>query len=168
MGFTLENIVLIVLVVLTGLAAGLCFTWSNAVTPGIGKLDDRGFLQAFQHMNRSILNPAFFIVFFGPFFLHLINIYVFGKASSSLILLLSVAAALYILGVVLVTIFGNVPLNELLDKTDLIAANANELKSIREKFEVKWNRFHLIRTISSTISFVLLLISIIQISKTVN
>ena len=59
--------------ILTGLSAGLCFTWGNAVTPGIGKLDDLGFLMAFQQMNRVILNPIFFIVFIGPFFLGIIN-----------------------------------------------------------------------------------------------
>ncbi|NJB72837.1 putative membrane protein [Saonia flava] len=165
MNLTFENIAMVLLVVLTGLSSGLCFTWSNAVTTGIGRLDNLGYLSAFQQMNRTILNPTFFIVFFGPFFLSLINIYVFRNASSSIIWILTVAGGIYFLGVVLVTIFGNIPLNELLNKTNLASASIEDLKILRETFETKWNQFHFIRTITSIVSFLLLLISLSQISK---
>lgn len=165
MDFTLENSVIIVLIALTGLSAGLCFTWSNAVTPGIGRLDDFGYLMSFQQMNRAILNPVFFNVFFGPFFLGIINIFLFRNTSSLLFWLLIFATLIYFLGVVLVTIFGNVPLNEMLDKTNLINSSTEELRSIRDTFEVKWNRLHVIRTLTSIISFILLIISLSQTSK---
>ena len=160
MDLTLENTVIIALVLLTGLSAGLCFTWTNAVTPGIGRLDDLGYLQSFQQMNRTILNPVFFIVFFGPFFLNLISIYLFKSNSSHLLWLLILAGVLYFFGVLVVTVFGNVPLNEMLDKTDLGIASIDELRQLREKFEVKWNRLHSIRTFTSIISFILLIISL--------
>jgi len=169
MDLTFENIAITALVVLTGLSAGLCFTWSNAITPGIGRMDDSDYLSAFQHMNRTIINPLFIIIFFGPFFLSLINLYAFRNASNSLIWLLILATAFYFLGVVLVTIFGNVPLNEMLDKTNLTSASIEELRSLRETFEVKWNRLHLIRTITSSLSFVLLIITLIEsIKQTIN
>ncbi len=162
MVLTLENIGLIVLILLTGLSAGLCFTWSNAITPGIGNLDNYGYLSAFQQMNRTIINLPFIAVFFGPFFLSLINLYVFRNAASSLILLLILATVVYFVGVLLITIFGNVPLNEMLDKTDLSIASVDELRQLREKFEEKWNRLHLIRTVISAISFLLLIISLLH------
>ncbi|MDO5980595.1 DUF1772 domain-containing protein [Flavivirga spongiicola] len=165
MDFTFQNGIIIALILLTGLSAGLCFTWTNTVTPGIGRLSDLRFLMSFQQMNRTILNPIFFIVFFGPFFLSLINFYVLRNASSLLIWLLILAAICYFFGVILITIFGNVPLNEMLDKTDLNTASIKELKSLRENFEVKWNRLHLIRTLSAIISFLLLIISLIQVAK---
>ncbi|KAA3620633.1 MAG: DUF1772 domain-containing protein [Flavobacterium sp.] len=168
MDFSLENITSIVLVVLTGLSAGLCFTWTNSITPGIGRLNDLGFLQSFQQMNRTILNPLFFIVFFGPFFLNLLNIYLHRNQSNQIFWMLVVAGVLYILGVVVVTILGNVPLNEILDKTDLTRINALELKSLRDRFEGPWNRLHFIRTITATTSFILLLITYLQISKSIN
>lgn len=162
MGFTFENTAIIALVLLTGLSAGLCFTWTNAVTPGIGRLDDLGYLQSFQQMNRSILNPVFFVVFFGPFFLNLISIYLSKSNSSHLLWLLILAGVLYFFGVLVVTVFGNVPLNGMLDKTDLGIASIDELRQLREKFEVKWNRLHSIRTFTSIISFLLLIISLSQ------
>ena len=67
MEVTASNLTLFAATLLIGLTAGLCFTWGNAVTPGIGQLEDLGYLQAFQKMNRSIENPIFFMVFFGSF-----------------------------------------------------------------------------------------------------
>jgi uncharacterized membrane protein len=162
MDFTLENMAIIALVLLTGLSAGLCFTWTNAVTPGIGRLDDLGYLQSFQQMNRTILNPVFFVVFFGPFFLNLSSIYLFKSNPGHLLWLLILAGILYFFGVLVVTVFGNVPLNGMLDKTDLGIASIDELRQLREKFEVKWNRLHSIRTFTSIISFLLLIISLSQ------
>jgi len=162
MSFTFENITMIGLVLLTGLSAGLCFTWANAVSPGIGRLDDSSYLLSIQSMNRTILNPLFFIVFFGPFFLAAVNLYVFKDAASSFLWLVGIAMAIYFLGLVLVTIIGNVPLNEILDRTDISSASTEELRSLRDTFEAKWNRFHLIRTVSAITSFVLLLISFTQ------
>lgn len=165
MEYTHQHIPTIVLILLTGLSAGLCFTWSNVITPGIGRLDDLGYLSAFQQMNKSIINPMFIIVFFGPFLLGLINLYLFKNASSSMIWLLIFAMAFYFFGVVLVTIFGNVPLNEILDQTDLGKPNLKDLKLLRNRFETKWNRLHLIRTVSSIASFLILIISLFQSTK---
>lgn len=165
MNVSLENTAITVLIVLTGLSAGLCFTWSNAVTTGLGRLDSIGYLSAFQQMNRTIINPTFFIVFFGPFFLSIINIYVFRNAPSNIKGLLIAAAIVYTVGVLLVTIFGNVPLNELLDKTTIATASTEDLQNLRATFETKWNQFHAIRTVTATIAFVLLVISAMQIAK---
>ena len=162
MVFTFENIIMIALILLTGLSAGLCFTWSNTVTPGIGRLDDLGYLQSFQQMNRTILNPMFFVVFFGPFFLNLVNIYFFRSSPSSFFWILILAGVIYVFGVLVVTVFGNVPLNEMLDKTDLDIASIDELRQLRENFELKWNRLHSIRTFTSIISFLLLIIGLLQ------
>ena len=168
LNFDTQTIVLVLATLLTGLTAGLCFTWNNAVTPGVGQLVDMGYLRSFQEMNRAIINPIFLIVFFGPFFLHIVNIFLFKSSSGTLLWMVVASAALYIIGLVAVTIFGNVPLNEILDKTDLMQASAEELKLLRDKFEVKWNRFHLIRTVSTVLSFLLLLIICLSRTNTIN
>lgn len=162
MELSLKIAILFFAILFTGISAGLCFTWSNAVTPGIGRLDNLGFLQSFQQMNRAIINPTFLIVFFSPFLLNLISIYLFKSTSITLMWLLILATIFYFFGVVLITIFGNVPLNEMLDKIDLSTANIEELRNLRKKFEDKWNYLHLIRTITSSISFLLLITFLIK------
>jgi len=168
LNFDTQTIILVLATLLTGLTAGLCFTWNNAVTPGVGQLVDMGYLRSFQEMNRAIINPIFLIVFFGPFFLHIANVFLFKTSSGTILWMVMASAGLYIIGLVAVTIFGNVPLNELLDKTDLMQASAEELKLLRDNFEVKWNRFHLIRTVSTVLSFLLLLIICLSRTNTIN
>jgi uncharacterized membrane protein len=75
------------------------------------------------------------------------------------------AFIIYGVGAFVVTIIGNIPLNELLDKTSLESVSLEELKTLRTIIEVKWNNFNLIRSISSAVSFTLLIISILLINK---
>jgi len=162
MEIKLKFIVLITGVLFTGLTAGLCFTWSNAVTPGIGRLDNLSFLKAFQAMNRAIINGKFMIVFFGPVLLLILNTYLFRENNASFWLFL-IAAILFFIGIGLVTIFGNVPLNEVLDKSNLEALSKVELQELRDKFEKPWNRLHIIRTLSSFSAFLLLITGLLYV-----
>jgi len=52
---------------LCSLVAGLLFTFAIVVMPGIGKLDDGGFIRAFQVIDRVIQNkqPLFVLVWVG-------------------------------------------------------------------------------------------------------
>ena len=63
------------------------------------------------------------------------------------------------------TRLGNIPLNELLDKSNLDTMSINELKILRSSIEVKWNNFNLVRSISSGLSFTLLIISYLFLNK---
>ena len=160
MEINFKIIVLMLGILFTGLTAGLCFTWSNAVTPGIGRLDNLSFLKAFQAMNRAIINGKFMIVFFGPVILLFLNTYLFRNNSISFWVFLA-AAILFFVGIGLVTIFGNVPLNEILDKSNLETLSKIELQELRNKFEQPWNNWHTIRTLSSFGAFVLLIIGML-------
>ena len=162
MDLPLNTITSFLTVILTGLTAGLCFTWSNAVTIGLSRLGDFEYLQAFKEMNRAIINPTFLVVFFWPLFLHLVNIYLNRNLQNSNFWMLLVAAVLFILGIGIVTVFGNIPLNEMLDKTNLNTASATDLQLLRNKFEYRWSNFHLIRTIASIGSFALLVFALLQ------
>jgi len=157
MEIKLNLIVLLFGIIFTGLTAGLCFTWSNAITPGIGRLDDLAFLRSFQAMNRAIINGKFLIVFFAPTILLFVNAYLFKDSGMSYWLFLG-AAILFFVGIGLITIFGNVPLNEILDKAPLETLSGIELQALRQKFERPWNQWHTLRTITSLLSFALLLL----------
>ena len=161
MDITFKSIVLLLSILGVGLTAGLCFTWSNAITPGIGRLDNLAFLQSFQAMNRAIINPSFLLVFFAPSLLLFLNVYLHRNINSNTFWSFLMAALLFFAGVGLVTIFKNVPLNEMLDKTILHQASTNQLTDLRTAFEKPWNRWHMIRTVSSFTAFALLLTGIL-------
>jgi hypothetical protein len=79
----------------------------------------------------------------------------FFKEQSMVFYLLLAAALLYFGGVFLVTMIGNVPLNNLLDAADPGKLDAEGLAALRNKFEPGWNLFHRIRTIVSFICIAL-------------
>ncbi|MEM9363486.1 MAG: anthrone oxygenase family protein [Bacteroidota bacterium] len=162
MEISASNITLFATILLVGLVAGLCFTWGNAVTPGIGQLDDLGYLKAFQKMNRSIENPLFFVVFMGSFPVGIAAIFMNKGIALPHFWLILIAVVIYFLGVVLVTVLGNVSLNQILDKTDLLGSSITELQELRQKFEQPWNRFHTIRIFASFISFAMLVLAAIN------
>jgi uncharacterized membrane protein len=139
--------------------AGIFFTWTNAVTPGIGKLKDIEYLCALQSMNRVILNPAFYMIFICPIVtVPLATVFNYNTEPSFIFWLLLVTSIIYSLGVFFITILGNIPLNELLDKNNLDKFSLEDAGNLRNEIEKKWNNYNFIRTITSSISLILLII----------
>ena len=155
----MKNIIIILAIISTGVMSGIFFTWTNAVKPGIGTLNNISYLRAFKAMNIAILNPLFYIVFILPVLTITISAYInYGSPNFYRFKLLFASTLIYFFGVFIITIKGNVPINELLENTDLQKISETELSSLRENIENKWNNFNLIRTVSSFISFLLLVI----------
>lgn len=73
--------------------------------------------------------------------------------------LLVMATVTYVVGLFGVTIAGNVPLNEMLDKFNITDSSAEEIAAMRTMFENKWNLYHMIRTISVVLSLIFILCS---------
>jgi len=161
-----ETIILALAILLTGLMAGIFFTWSNAVKPGIGKLSDIEYLRALQSMNRVILNNAFKIIFLGAIIaVALVPVFYFNLYPKNIFWLFVFTLVIYWIGVFGVTVSGNIPLNEILDKTNLESITSEEIKTLRKSIEVKWNNFNLIRCISSAITFLILIVSFLILDK---
>jgi len=154
---TMKTLVLLLSTVSTALIGGLFYAYSCSVLPGLTRLSDLSFLQAMQAINRAILNPLFFISFMGTLILLPVCTWLFYDKSLTMVFYLLLAATLlYTGGVFLVTMVGNVPLNNLLDGANLEKMDANELSALRNKFEPAWGMFHRIRTIISCICIVIL------------
>jgi uncharacterized membrane protein len=162
----IEIIILALAIFLTGLMTGIFFTWSNAVKPGIGKLGDIEYLRALQSMNRVILNNAFRIIFLGAIIaVALVPVFYFNLYPKNIFWLFVFTLVIYWIGVFGVTVSGNIPLNEILDKTNLESITLEEIKTLRKSIELKWNNYNLIRCISSGITFILLIVSFLTLYK---
>ena len=153
---TMTNIILIIASVMTALSAGLFFAWACSVVPGLGKLSDANYLSAMQSINREILNPIFFSCFMGAVIM--LPVATFISYSSPVTMrfwLLLAAAIVYIVGVFGVTVAGNVPLNNILDATNLQTATLEELAQLRASFENTWNNLNTARAFAGVVSLVL-------------
>jgi len=146
-----------------GLMAGLFYAWSISVTPGLKRLDDENYLHAFQSMNRAILNPAFFIVFLGLVILLPLLCFLFYQAPLTTAFWFILAATIiYMAGIMAVTIWGNVPLNNALEVLPIESLSPEQRASFRLGFESRWNHLNMIRTISSALTLALLIVAGVQ------
>jgi len=147
----------------TALTAGLFFAWATSVVPGLGKLDDAGYLDAMQSINREIQNPLFFSCFIGAaLLLPLATIVSYSPPVSMRVWLLLAASLVYIVGVFGVTAVGNVPLNNALDATNLTHADAFQLAAAREMFKARWNALNTVRTWFSVVALGLVILALFK------
>jgi uncharacterized membrane protein len=153
----MNTIILITTTVFSGLMAGLFYAWSISVTPGLARINDLSYLQAFQSMNRAIINPVFFVVFFGlVILLPMLSYFSYQNSTSYQFWYVILATILYFVGIMGVTIGGNVPLNNALEALQIESMTPEQMDEFRKGFESKWNRLNHIRTISSILTFLLL------------
>jgi uncharacterized membrane protein len=158
---TTKTILLLAAIFLTGLSAGFFYAWQVSVIPGTQRITDSSYLESMQSINKAILNPAFFLVFFGC----LISLGVataFHYKQGATFWLLLAAFLTYLLGTFFVTAFGNVPLNDQLEAMNLANLDAMKSQSFRQSYEQRWNWLHLIRTGFSLVAFLLALLAAFQ------
>lgn len=146
-----RNTALVAATVTMGLAAGLIYTFSIAVMPGLGRTDDRTFVTAMQRINESILNGWFALAFGGALVLTAVaaGLHLGGDGRSALPW---IVAGLVLYVVVLVVTFAvNVPLNdELVAAGDPAGLATADLSAVRERFEASWIRWNIVRAVAST------------------
>uniref|UniRef100_A0A7V3E7T0 DUF1772 domain-containing protein n=1 Tax=Ignavibacterium album TaxID=591197 RepID=A0A7V3E7T0_9BACT len=160
--FSGVHLVQFIAVLLTGLVAGLFYGYDCSVTKGLGNLSDLAYLQSFQSINKVIQNPYFFFSFMGSVLvLPLASWLSYDNNNLMSFYLLISSTLIYFIGVLGVTIFGNVPLNEQFANFSVSTSSETELSIMRNTFEKPWNYFHRIRTIAAIISFGLAVLSII-------
>ncbi len=159
---SLDFVLLFITALFTALIAGLFFAWEVSVIVGLKKVSNRSFVETMWHINRRIQNPVFLTVFMGcSLLLPLCTYWSFDPDDSSSNWLVA-ATLCYLLGVMAVTIFGNVPLNNQLDLIDLEKADNEILSNARQAYERPWNRFNRIRTIFAILSLISLLMAILD------
>jgi len=141
------------------LMAGLFYAWSCSVMLGFARLPDREFVSGMQSTNRAIQNPIFFAAFFGaPILLPLSVFLHYGQPLTMQFWFLLAAAIIYLMGTFGVTFFGNVPLNNTLDRFDLQTASEGEIAAQKANFEGRWNNLNTVLTVSSVLAITLVII----------
>jgi uncharacterized membrane protein len=157
---TLQKAILLITATTTALAAGVFYTWTCSVTTGLARLPDDAYINTMQTFNKAILNPLFFISFLGTLFLLPLTTYQhYTSFHSPRFLLLLAATIVYLIGVFGVTCLGNVPLNDSLEAFNLHTASAAEIAAQRLRFEQPWNNLNNVRTITSILSLMLVIMA---------
>lgn len=148
---------IILLIVMTGIMAGVYFAFSVFVMKSFAQLPAFQAAQAMNKINDVIVNTLFLPIFFGSTLCYIgIIILQFFDWQSGHSEIMIAAAIIYIIGMFLVTAFGNVPLNNRLKASE---TNDQDLTLLWPPYLYKWTRLNHLRTISCLISLTLLVSS---------
>jgi uncharacterized membrane protein len=143
----MTDVVLLLAIVLNALQAGTYYTWASGVMPGLARTDDRTFVVAIQEMNRAIVNPVFLLSFFGAPVVGVVGaVVVDGDARWW-----AVASAVLAMATIVITVAGNIPLNNAID-TAGDPSEVTDLGAVRRAFEPGWVRLNAVRAVTSTLA----------------
>jgi uncharacterized membrane protein len=139
------------------LVSGIFYAFSTFVMRALGRLAPREGIAAMQSINIVVINPLFFLAFFGTGAL---------CAAATIAALLPwtgvpvgpalAGGVLYIVGCIGVTIFGNVPLNDRL--AELYPTDV-EAESLWRSYLVQWTRWNHVRTAASLVASAFLVVA---------
>jgi uncharacterized membrane protein len=142
----------------SGLVAGIWFAFSTFVMRGLSRIPSTQGLAAMQSINVAVLNPIFFLAFFGAaaVCLGLLVLAYLRWGEPGTVLLLA-GSLLYLVFSIGVTAFGNAPLNETLAAVAPDSANAPAAWSSYVSRWLLWNHARLIGTTAAAICLTLAL-----------
>jgi uncharacterized membrane protein len=131
----------------SALAAGAFYAFSTFVMAALGRLPRPEGIRAMQQINITVINPWFMTALFGT-----------GLACMALVIValvdwdadygpfLLVAAALYVIGCLGVTMAFNVPRNNALA---VLEPESAEAASVWRRYLTEWTAWNTVRTIAS-------------------
>jgi uncharacterized membrane protein len=151
---------LAVTTILSGLMSGFFFAYTFSVNLGLAKLNNKEYLTAMQSINKQVLNPIFYISFFGTLFSLVISSIMYFDIHSTKFFLIFFSCISYVIGVLGITATRNVPLNNQVELFDITKASEESIQTMRTIFEKPWLYWNNIRTLASFVTFVCLVIAL--------
>jgi uncharacterized membrane protein len=152
----IETVVISVAILGCALVAGIFYAFSTFVMSALARLTPEEGIRAMQAINVTVINPWFFAAFFG--------------AAAACVLLgvgaaigwtemdstwLYCGSALYLVGTILVTIVGNVPLNNRLERVEAGTPEATELWAFYLKRWTFWNHVRTVASLAAAAAFMM-------------
>ncbi len=141
-----------------GLLAGLYFAFSSFVMTALGRIGQPAGITAMNAINAAIVQSLFLPLFLGTTVtsaaLALVGLFRWGEPGATAML---AGGALYVLGMFIVTMIFNVPLNNALAAADPASSEAAPLWA---RYLADWTMWNHVRTVSSTVAGALFIAAI--------
>jgi len=146
----ISAITLIAATVTMGFAAGVFVLFAHTIMPGLRTADDRTFVDAFQHLDRAIVNPWFMATAFLGALVCTVAAALANRGTPAMSWIIA-ALVLYVAAVV-ITVAVHLPLN------DAIKAAGDpgriDVALVRQRFrESRWAAWNLVRVATTTPAF---------------
>jgi uncharacterized membrane protein len=140
------------------LIAGVFFAFSTFVMNALSRLPPVQGIAAMQSINITAINPLFMIALFGTAATCLVLIVsTLSKLSQPDAVYLLLGSLLYLVGTILVTMLGNVPLNNALAIVD---PNSTEGATLWAKYLTDWTFWNHVRTLAALAASAMFIVSL--------
>ena len=144
----------------SALMAGVFFAFSSFVMKALARVPTSDGIAAMQSINSVVINPMFLGTFMGTAVLSLGAMgFALVSASHPSAMFFLGAALFYLVGTIMVTIFGNVPLN---DKLAVVSAIEPASREVWDDYLDRWTKWNHIRTLAAMVAVLLYAVGLMQ------
>ena len=141
----------------TSLVAGVFQSFSDFVMSGLVRARPAGGMESMQQLNRTVFRSVFLFCLLALVPLTVLFALFVGSATGGVGRVLVAAAALiYVVCVFFVTVFGNVPMNQRLDRLSPFEAAS---ETHWANYTRDWTRWNHVRTLGGAVSAALFLVA---------
>ncbi len=144
----------------SALVGGIFFAFSSFIMKSLAGVPSAEGIGAMQSINVVVINPWFLGAFFGTAVLSLVAgglaLAGWGRPSASFFL---GGALFYLVGTILVTMLGNVPLN---DQLAAVSATDPAARDVWEYYLGRWTMWNHVRTAAAMVAALLYSLSLMQ------
>lgn len=154
----LQDATLIAATIATGMTAGLLYAFASSIMPGLGRTGDRTLVGAFQAIDRAIINPLFLVIFVGAPGLSVLTLALHFGGDERSVLPWVAAAVAFNLATFVITRVVHLPLNAAIQAAG-DPDRVGDLATVRRRFEARWVRWNIVRTVTSTVAFASLVVA---------
>lgn len=139
--------------------AGVFSAFSEFIMAGLLRGSPASGVEAMQQINRTVIRTQFVAgIMLIPFLAVGLALYAIIHFEGTLLATLILAPAVYVPSVFLMTLFGNVPMNDRLDRLD---HRSPEAEAYWREYGRDWTRLNHVRTLGSLITAGLYLVAAI-------
>ncbi len=145
----------------SALVAGVFQAFSDFVMPGLIRSEPKGGIESMQHINRTVFRSVFLTTFLVlvPVLL-VFSAFAWFQMDGIARVLIITGTAVYVLSVFGVTVAGNVPMNERLDKMACTSTEASAYWQTYGKVWTNWNHVRMIGSVITAICFLMAAVSL--------
>ncbi len=142
------------------LIGGVFFAFSSFVMKALARVPSSEGIAAMQSINVVVINPSFLGAFMGT---AVLSLGVVGLAlvrwSHPAAMFFLGGAVFYVVGTFLVTMFGNVPLN---DRLAAVSATDPAARDVWDHYLDRWTMWNHVRTVAAMVAALLYTVGLMQ------
>ncbi len=144
----------------SALIGGVFFAFSSFVMKALARVPSSEGIAAMQSINVVVINPSFLGAFLGTAVLSLgvVGLALVRWSHPSAMFFLG-GAVFYVVGTFLVTMFGNVPLN---DQLAAVSATDPATRDVWDHYLDRWTMWNHVRTVAAMVAALLYTVGLMQ------